>query len=459
MNIRNRIFCGLLWLSAVPLWAQVDNTIPVPAVTGVQSNDDRMTTPPPVSGADYPVRFTSETPANYLRGGLTFDSAYSDNVLTSAAGNPLGDLSFSIWPTIAIDQTRPRLHWRLSYAPGFTFYRRFDSRNEADQNVALDFEYQLTPHLTLTLRDAFQESSSAFNSPDQSLTGAVSGSAQGSNNLVVAPLTERLYNNGNAGITYQFAPNGMVGASGTFTNLHYPNPAEVSGTNPAQGNPAQLFGLYDASSRTGSAFSSVRFSKKHYIGVAYQYDDLFSFPTGLTTETRTQSVFLFYTFYATPAFSVSLFGGPQYSRTSEITQPASQMWSPTGGASLNWQARRTAVALSGSHIVSGGGGLIGAAESDMATLSVRQKIAKNLSAALDGAYANRTAIPLVSLPNMNGHSISGDVSLERRVGQHFAARAGYTRLRQRYDDVVVISPNTNREWVSISYEFTRPLGR
>lgn len=459
MKMRDRVCCGLLWLAAVPLWAQVDNTIPVPAVTGVQTSDDRMTTPPPVSGADYPVRFTSETEANYLRGGLMFDSAYSDNVLTSAAGNPLGDVSFSVWPTIAIDQTRPRLHWNLSYAPGFTFYRRFDSRNEADENVALDFEYQLTPHVTLNLRDSFQKSSSAFNSPDQGLTAVVSGSAQGSNGLVVAPIADRLYNNGNAGVTYQFAPNGMIGASGTFTNLHYPNPGEVSGTNPTPANPPQLSGLYDASSRTGSAFYSERFSKKHYLGVNYQYDDLLSYPTGLTTETRTQSVFLFYTLYATPSISVSLFGGPQDSSTSEITQPASQMWSPAGGGSLNWQARRTVLALSVSRMVTGGGGLIGAAESDIASFSLRQKLTKNLNAALGGAYANRTAIPLASLPSMNGHSVSGDVSLERRVGQHFAARAGYTRLRQQYDNLVVIAPNTNREWISISYEFARPLGR
>ena len=455
----HRICCGLVFFWAASLGSQAQSTVPVPAVTGVESSDDRMTTPPPVSGQEYPVRFSSETRENYLSGGIVFGSAYSDNVLTSAAGNPLGDLSFSVFPTLAIDQTRPRLHWSLSYAPGFTFYRRFDSRNETDQNVGINFEYQLTPHVTLSLRDAFQKSSSAFNSPSQSLTGAVSGSALGSGNLVLAPIADRLNNTGNAGITYQFAANAMVGASGTFTNLHYPNPSEVAGPTPTPANPTQLLGLYDSSSRSGSAFYSARFSKKNYLGVTYEYDDLFSYPTGLTTETQTHSLYLFYTFYANSSFSLSAFGGPQHSHTSELTQPASQSWSPAAGASLNWGGRRTALALSYSRTVTGGGGLIGAAKSNTASVSVRQRVSKNVSATLDGAYANRNMIPLFSLPNTSGHSISGDVSVERRVGEHFALKAGYTRLRQQYQNVTVIAPNTNREWLSISYDFSRPLGR
>jgi hypothetical protein len=38
---------------------------------------------------------------------------------------------------------------------------------------------------------------------------------------------------------------------------------------------------------------------------------------------------------------------------------------------------------------------------------------------------------------------------------------GYTRLHQAYSNVAVLStaPDTNREYVSISYQFSRPLGR
>jgi hypothetical protein len=51
--------------------------------------------------------------------------------------------------------------------------------------------------------------------------------------------------------------------------------------------------------------------------------------------------------------------------------------------------------------------------------------------------------------------------VQRAFGQHMNLSLGYTRLHQDYADVPLVStnPDTNREFVSISYQFTRPLGR
>ena len=61
----------------------------------------------------------------------------------------------------------------------------------------------------------------------------------------------------------------------------------------------------------------------------------------------------------------------------------------------------------------------------------------------------------------SGHSISGTASLQQQFGQHLGLQFGYTRIHQNYGNVEVISatPNTNREFVSISYQFSRALGR
>jgi hypothetical protein len=458
MRIFDTAWLGLVLLASAPLWAQEQQrTVPPPAATGpigaVSLNSDndenQMLTPPPVSGETYPLSFTSEERANYLRGGVTFNTAYSDNVLGATSASPVSDVSYSVWPTLALDQTRSRLHWVLSYAPGFTFYQRTSSRNETDQNLSLDFQYRLSPHVTVSLRDSFQKSSDVFNQPDQGLAGAVSGSAQAANDSVIAPLADRLGNIGNAGITYQFSANAMIGASGTFTNLHYPNPAEVPG-------------LYDAASRGASAFYSYRLSRRHYIGATYQYQQLLSYPAAATNETQTHGVFLFYTFYRAPAFSFSLFGGPQYYSAGPqypsaalSPVPASQSWSPAAGASLNWQARHTAMAVSYSRSVSGGGGLIGAVKLDSANASVRQQITRNFSASLTGAYANNGVLAVSAL---GGHSVSGSASLQRQVGEHLNLQLGYTRLHQTYS-FISANPDTNREWVAISYQFARPLGR
>ena len=67
---------------------------------------------------------------------------------------------------MALDETTSRLHFILTYAPGFTFYQRESSLNEADQNASINFQYRLSPHVTFSARDGFQKSSSVFNQPD-----------------------------------------------------------------------------------------------------------------------------------------------------------------------------------------------------------------------------------------------------------------------------------------------------
>ena len=437
-----------------------DSTVPVPALTGPLDTEDRMLTPPPVSGESFPVSFTSEERSNYLTGGLAFTGAYSDNVLTATNGAPSSDVSYSVWPTLALDQTTSRLHWVLTYAPGFTFYQRTSSRNEADENAALDFQYRLSPHVTFMARDAFQQSSSVFNQPDLGAGGVVSGGTEVPNLSVIAPVAERLSNTGNVGITWQFAASSMVGASGTFTNLHYPNPAEVPG-------------LFDSASQAGSAFYSLRISKLHYIGAIYQYQRLLSYPAQGTNQTETHAFFLFYTLYPTSRFSISVFGGPQYAdagpqfsdtlSTPSPTppSPASRSWNPAAGGSANWQGRLSNLALSYVHTISNGGGLIGAVRMDSASASVRQQLSRTLSGSVVGGYAQNDVFAATPLLGINGHTISGTATLQQQFGQHLNVQLGYTRLHQDYSTVAVLAatPNTNREFVSLSYRFSRPLGR
>jgi hypothetical protein len=464
--IRPAVLAGLSLLVGVPVWAQTDNPPaqpPVPAMVGVDNSSappdtyspdtsgDRMITPPPVSGQTYPVALSSEERSNYLRGGLSFTTAYMDNVLGGVAGHPISDISYSVAPMIALDETTPRQHYLLTYAPGFTFYQRNSGLNEADHNASIEFEYRFSPHVTFSARDSFQKSSNVFNQPpDFSSGGVVSGGAQGPNFSVIAPVADRLSNAGNVGISYQFALNHMVGATGTFSNLHYLNPSQVPG-------------LYDSSSQGGLAFYSRRVARGQYIGVTYMYERLLAYPTIGQNETQTHAALLFYTFAPTSSrFSISFFGGPQYSDTVQPAPlPPIRSWTPAGGASLGWRGKLNSVALGYTHIISSGGGLVGAVQLDSATLSVRQQIMRTLSATVSGGYAQNDVIGSPLLGLYSGHSISGTASLQQLIGQHLSVQLGYTRLHQSYSNIQVISatPDTNREFVSISYQFARGLGR
>jgi hypothetical protein len=412
-----------------------------------------MVVPPPVSNEAYPTEGTAQTRSNYLRAGFTFNTAYSDNVLAGFSTSPVSDVSYSIWPSIALDETTPRLHSLLTYDPGFTFYQRTSARNEADQNLGLDLWYRLSPHVTLALRDSFRKSSNILDQLELPSASPVSGSTQASALTVIPPLADQLNNNGSVELTYQFRPNGMVGITGAFTNLHYPNPAEVPG-------------LYDSGSKAGSVFYSHRVSGKHYIGAAYQYEKFLAYPTGFQTETLTHSILFFYTAYLKPNLSLSFFAGPQYSNTQLKIVPTLRSWSTATGTSLGWQGQRTSSALGYSRTVAPGNGLIGAVRQDRIDASVQRQLTRAWSAGAAATYANNKILEpaLVSLLggfNSSGHTIAGTVSLQRRLGEHFALGVGYTRLYQSYGDIAAISsaPDTNREFASISYQFTRPLGR
>ena len=443
---------SVILLATGPLWSQATGD------AAGNSADDRMLTPPPVSGQTYPTAPISQEQSNYLRGGLSFTSAYSDNALGwTTNGHPISDVSYSVAPSIAIDATTSRMHAVLSYAPGFTFYQRTSSRNEADHNASLSFQYRLTPHVTFQAQDAFLKSSNVFNQPGVTSAGVVSGGIQAPNFSIIAPIADRLSNSGNAGLSYQFSPNGMIGGSGTFSNLHYPDPSQVPG-------------LYDSSSQGGSAFYNHRISKMHYLGVSYQYQRFISYVTNGNSETQAHAVVLFYTVYPASNVSISFFGGPQHSGT--IEPPIELLpglffyfrevrnWTPAAGASLSWQGRLTNVAMSYSHIIAGSGGFIGAVHMDNASASVQRQLTKRLSASVAGGYVQNNYVGNSRLGN-NGHTWSGTASLQQGIGEHLNVQLGYTRLHQTYTNIPVLSafPDTNREFVAVSYQFSRPLGR
>jgi hypothetical protein len=458
---------GLILLAGAPVWSQDEpRTVPATAATGpvsdVPSTDDtgRMLTPPPVNGQSYPAVPTSEERSNYLRGGVTFTGAYTDNAVGPVNGQPVSDVSYSVAPFIALDEATPRLHLALTYAPGFTFYQRETSLNEADQNASIDLEYRLSPHVTFSARDGFQKSSNVFNQPDLASAAAVTGSTEAANFSVIAPIADRLSNSGDAGITYQFAANSMVGASGTFTNLHYPNQAEVPG-------------LVDSGSESGSAFYSLRIARRHYIGAVYQYQRLLSYPVPGTNETQTHAALVFYTVYLRPRFSISFFGGPQYADVGTqwppttcanivgtCPTPGSRSWNPAAGGSLGWQGHLSSVAVSYVHLISSGSGLIGAVRMDNASASLRQQLTRRLSASVGGGYTQNDVLDAPPTVSSNGHTILGTAGLQQQFGQHLNLQLGYTRLHQDYASVAVLAtPNTNREFVSISYQFAKALGR
>jgi hypothetical protein len=310
-----RICFGLALLVAMPLWSQVEPSATGPAPT----SGDPMQTPPPVSGESYPTATGAETRSNELRGGLTFETAYDDNVLASETTAPVSDFSYSIRPTIAIDQMTSRLHNNFSYSPGFTLYQRTTGRNEIDQSASAKSQYRLSPHISLSAIDTFQKSTNVFNQP----FSGVSGSTQAPIEALVAPFAAQLGNTANASLSYQFSRNGMIGGGGSSSIVDYLNPAQASG-------------IPNSNSRSGSGFYNLRLSGNQYIGVNYQYSWMTSSGASGGSETKVETVYSFYTLYLKHALSLSVSGGPQHFDVTQPSLPETASWTPAVTASMGW---------------------------------------------------------------------------------------------------------------------------
>ncbi len=439
-----RACLGTLLVMSLPLLAQNSSGTSDASPTG----EDRMAVPASVNTEGYSVALGSETRSNYVSGAISFTSAYSDNILGSANGKPVSDESYSISPSISLDKSTPRLQSMFTYSPGFTFYQHTSDRNQADHNFTTQIQYWLSPHVTISLQDAFHKTSSFFNQPNPT-DNPVPGSIQPPTVAVVAPVADQLSNTGSAQLNYQFGINSMVGASGSFGNLHYLDSAQVPG-------------LSDSSSSSASAFYNHRISKKHYVGATYQFQRILAYPAEGQSETLTHAFLGFYTVYLKPNLSISFSGGPQRLELTLAPFPVTHSWSPAATASVGWQSGHTSLAASYARTVTGGGGLIAAYHSNSAIASIRQQLTRNWNAGISGDYSiYKDVTPLFFAPRSGGHTVSGGASIQRQVGEHLSMEAGYTRIYQSYGNITIISttPDTNRGWISISYHFARPLGR
>jgi hypothetical protein len=442
-----RLCLGLVVLIAIPAWSQVTSS-----TTETASNSDedtRMQTPPPVSSEAYPTAVGSETRSNYLRAVIIFDTAYNDNVLGGGVTHPVSDVIYTIWPTIALDQTTPRQHLTLTYSPGFTFYQPTNELNNVNQSAVLAFQYRLSPHSAISVRNSFQRSSNILNQPDPLSGGSIAGSPQPTPAGVIAPFADQITNATNVDFSYQFSRNGMIGVGGVVTELDYPDPAAVPG-------------LSNSSSRGGSAFFSHRLSGGQYIGATYQYLSSQANPVNAQSETQTHTIFPFYTIYLKRTVSLSLAGGPQLAEATQSSSPSYRSWTSAAMASIGWQRSHTNFAISYLRTTTGGGGLSGAFSSNSANASARWQLTRTWTIGSVASYTNnKNVTPFFSITSPGGHSISGTASIKHSISDHLRAELGYTRLHQSYNGIAAISsaPNSNREFFSLSYQFTRPLGR
>ena len=442
---------GILLLAALPLWSQAHSGAQPAGEEGAifspgesfgaepAGEEAPMIAPPRFRDEGSPLLFASETPrTNFLRGGLNFGTVYDDNILPTG-GPAISDVRYSIWPSLSLEQSRSRLRWNLTYSPGFRFYQTNTSLDGIDHSLAIDLEYRLSPHVTLSMGEGFQKSSDVLNLSD-------AGVVQGATTSLVPPATTKISNAGDVGLTYQFRQNEMIGVKGAVSGLWYQNRAALNG-------------IFDSTAGGSEVFYSHRLSANHYIGATYDFQKLFTHPGH--AETETQSMVFNYTLYLPPSLTMSVFAGPQYSASHGGNTFPLRTWSPAAGASVGWRGEHTSLVASYARQINDGGGLSGAVRSNSANLSARWRFARRFTTGLEGTYIANRVLDSDAQFGDGGHTWSATVSLEHPIGERLSAQMGYTRLHQSYPNVSAIfnRPTRNNVWFSLAYRFERPLGR
>jgi hypothetical protein len=373
---------------------------------------------------------------------------------------------FSIVPVLNYLRSTAKQQDILIYSPTYTFYTpktvvdsadttsvgpgNTTALNSLNQSVDGIFQGQLSPRVTLGLQDGFLRTSNVFDESYPFSSVGLGGSTQAPTPAAIAPYAKQLRNQATAFVSYQFSPYGMIGGSGSFANVRFPNPAQSTG-------------LYNSDGSAGSVFYDRRFARRQYFGVTYGYDWVQSYQTGTSAESETNEVLGFYSVFFNRNFSLSAAFGTKYAVTHVVpVQTPATSWNPEIVLSMGWQGNRGNVSASFLRSVAAGGGLIGTFNSVSANLSGGWKFQRTWNTNLSFSYQNIEPVSyLIGLPYQGGNSLMAQISIERALGTHITAQCGYQRIHEQYVGIEAISadPDGDRAYVTINYLLKKPLGR
>lgn len=444
MRMLTKVSICVALLLSVPALPQAVS----PVSQDVVASDDRMATPPPVSGMAFPTKVLAEHRSNYLSGGMNFETSYIDNFNPENEVATISEMTYSLMPTVDLDLTTPVRHVTIVYSPGFTFYEPTSTLNEVDHNLRVSYAVRTTPHSSVRLHEGFQNSSTSFGVAASVAANGVTGSIPTITPGIIAPFAQRLTNDADGEFTLQTGRNTMVGASGTSTMLRFPKRSEVPG-------------LFDSDSQGGSGFYSARLSRRQYLGASYSYSrTLTTISAGTGGETQTYVISPFYSFYPVERLSVSVSGGPQHYKITQTSLSDISSWRPSVSATVGWQGTHTSFSANYSQAVTAGGGLLGGYRSRSAEAIAQWQMSRKWTAGADASYGINVSLSPLLLNYQGGHSVSGQATVQHAIGRQITLQFEYDRVHQSYGGIKAISlnPDSDRVGVSVSWQFIHPLG-
>jgi hypothetical protein len=421
------------------------------AIAGMQpeagpedASSDLPRIPALLGGTGISSAFLSELErSNYLRGGVNVGAAYDSNPLLSPSG-ATSNTSVSIFPNLSIEESSSRMRWKLGYAGGLTINESLANENQDSQNLNFDSQFRLSPHVNLRVAENFSLTTGFFDAGN----GAGGIGSGGPNASLIAPLSTQRSSMTTVETNYHFALNDLIGASGSFYDLHFSN-------GPA-GTP-----LTDSETASASAFWLHRIFHADWGGASYRFQRVTFSPNG---ETRVNSFLAVDTLSLSSRFTLTGFVGPQYLENQGLAPGGMQMsqnnWSVAGGIEGGWTNQRTSVTAGFSRNISDGGGLLGAVRLQTVHGTFRREVVPGWAAAFTASYGTNQSLIVPSATSASSIDLtSAGVSLERNVGKSIGLRLGYTHdFQQQFGVPGNPDASKNRFFATFSYQWAKPLG-
>ncbi len=400
---------------------------------------------------------------NLLTARMTLTNFYDSNI-GSTATNQVGNFSWFIQPQLAVMVSRPHVDCSFNYSPALTIDQRFRDNDLFAHNLGLDLKYRPTRRMTLRVRESLRVETHLLDRLTQRPSNPEFSVLDQPNDLVLTPPARRIYEEAGVDVGYLVDPYTIIGISGNFAQSRFrnlPDQAPVAGS------------LIDSQFGGGRAFFSHRLSRRHSVGAMYQLQSyLFQ---GGQARAITHSILYTHSIALTPSMLLSFFAGPEFSRLhnqllvnidlgaligqfsiNTFTKPTSF----SGGATYQWTGKRTVFLGTLVDRVSDGGGLFGVSRFKAVTGDVRRRLGPRLTAGLGLSYGTTSALGLSSSFS-SSTTLSATSSLSWSVSQHVGLELRYARQRQGgYSSSILLPPGDhNLFYVSLTYQFTRPLGR
>jgi hypothetical protein len=442
-----------------------DRTAPAAALTGIagmqgegeETSSDLPQIPTLLGGVGTSTALLSEMErSNYLVGGINVGAAYDDNPLLLSPAE--SNTSETIFPSIKIEESSSRTRWSLGYAAGLIVNQKITNQNQGSHSLNFDSQFRLSPHVSLRAAEAFSIITGFF---DAGTSGGVAGGSGGPNPSLLTPLATERSSVTTVETTYHYAPYDLIGASGSFYDLHFTNiPTPPAGTQPFQ--------LADTQTASGTAFWLHRLFRGDWGGVGYRFDRITFNPSG---ETRVHTFSAVDTISISKRFTLFAFIGPQYSEsqgfaagTTQVQPTLSNGWSVAGGAEGGWHGERTSVTAGYTRSISDGAGVLGAVHLQNVHATFRRELVPRWVTTFTASHGTNHAVTVPSQTSAGSITLtSAGATLEHNVVRSIGIRVGYTHDFQEASGIPgsaqTLDLHRNRFFVTLSYAWAKPLGK